>query len=192
MNGCRQRLRRRETAISPSRQRNARVNTRRHAAVANRFVRELVQMSERFPRHAQTCRVFPENKGRWRCNLRCSNRLCVHCDHRRRMRERRMNRNARTADWISCQSALGWRERGYVIEAIPSTARHPTPADVIAVRPRTGMIRSPRPGIRRHPGIARAGIPRPRAVRIGTPGGARKVWPPHRAASACVRKTPVV
>ena len=193
MNGCGHRLRHRESAVSPSRGRNARVNMRRGGAAADRFVRKLAQMPERFSRHTQARGVFSENKGRGGCNLRCCKRLVVHRNQRSPMGKRRLSRRVWNSDWSARDGVLSCTEPGYVVEAIPSPARHPSPADVIAVRPRTGMIRSPRPWIRRDPGVTSPRIPRPRTVRIRIPARAGKVWPPHRATSAPrVHEAPVV
>ena len=161
MNCGRYRPRHRDSAVCSSRRRNARVNSCLRTPPVDRFIRELVQMSERFPRHAQTCRVLSENEGRGRCNLRCRNWLGVHRNQRRRMRKRRLSRHVRGPDWTACHSALRRCERGYVIEAVPFSARHPSPANVVAIRPGTVVIRSPRPWIRRYPGVARTLIPGP-------------------------------
>src|SRR5579863_3429294 len=46
------------------------------------------------------------------------------------------------------------------------------------------MVRRPAPGIRRNPGIARAGIICPRSAPEWIPASAGKIRPPHRTAAA--------
>ncbi len=134
--------------------RNAGVNRRACGAVADGCARELIQVSKRSPRHAQSRRVLPELELRRRRNLRNRNRLRVDRNHRRSMRKRRMGGKMR---WLDAPTPIriapDRRECRDVIHAVPisASAGHPSPTHVVAICPGTGVIRRPPPGIRRNP-----------------------------------------
>src|ERR1700679_3728788 len=80
-------------------------------------------------------------------------------------------------------SGRGGNER-IVCQPHPRAARLPTPTEALTEGPATVMVGRPAPGIRRNPGITRAGIVGPCAAPVWIPARTAKVWPPHGAATS--------
>lgn len=192
MNRGTQRRRHRWHRTHVARLRNTHVDPRRRRSMNCCLMRELVQSTQRLARHAQPGRVLPELKRCWRRYHRLRQRLRVRAHQRGLTRQRCMGRR-HTRPACTCSSIDRPRSQcRHVVHAIPRSARHPAPTHIGAVSPRSIVIWSPSPGIRRYPRVARARIPGPCTVRERIPCRTCKIRTPHRATAARVHEVSVV
>jgi hypothetical protein len=115
----------------------------------------------------------------------------------------RMIRQLRTTIHHHCRPAADWSLRRNKIPGRiqhsrlcvplgPNTTGLPRPAVSRQEDPRPVVIRSPAPGISRHPTVAPSRTECPRAIHEGVPSNASKVRLPHHAVAGRVEEIAVV
>ena len=156
----------RSRSVRVPRLRNTCVDRRLRHAPRRSLMRELVQPAEAPSRHPHPSGVLLEyERSRHRDDPRMWNGLGICGDQGRVLRSRRMRwrmrRFDRPADRPSRIRRLSRRIVPDIIHAVPVASRHPAPPAIRTKRPRSKVIRSPCPRIRRHPRVPRWSIPSP-------------------------------